>query len=130
MLDGSGNPYYVKEELFRWHCGVSVRDWRNVVRIANIDVSNLQAGSVDIYALLRKGFWKMQRHRVTGGKICIYANADVMEALDADSTPTTGTSASYVRLRPTEVDGREILAYRNIPVRQVDALLNTEAQVT
>ena len=55
VLDGSGNAYYVKEELFRWHCGLSVRDWRNVVRIANIDVSDLQAGSVDIYALLRKG---------------------------------------------------------------------------
>lgn len=130
VLDGSSNPYYVQEELFRWHAGLSVRDWRQVVRVANIDVSDLQAGTVDIYALMRKGFWKLRKHRVMGGRIAIYANADVLEALDADSTPTTGTTTSYVRLRPTEVDGKEVMTYRGFSVRQVDSILNTEAQIT
>lgn len=130
VTDSSGDPYYVKEELFSWHCGLTVRDWRQVVRVANIDVSDLQAGSVDIYKWLRKGFWKLKKHRVSGGRLAIYCNADVLEALDADSTPTSSTSASYVRLRPTEVDGKEVMSYRGIPVRQVDALLNTESQIT
>jgi len=130
VLDGSSNPYYVMEELFRWHMGLTVRDWRQVVRVANIDASLLAAGSVDIYALMRQGFWKLKKHRVTGGRIAIYANADVLEALDADSTPTTGTTASYVRLHPKEVDGREVMAYRDFPIRQVDAILNNEAQIT
>jgi len=129
VLDASSNPYYVMEELFRQHCGLSVRDWRQVVRVANIDVSDLAAGSVDIYKWMRKGFWSMKSHRVSGGRMAIYANADVLEALDADSTPTTGTAASYVRLRPSEVDGMEVMSYRGIPVRQVDAIVNTEAAV-
>jgi hypothetical protein len=135
-VDGSGNPYYVREELFCQHAGLSVRDWRYVSRIANIDVSNLQAGSVDIYALMRSAFWKIKNHRVTGGRMAIYCNADVLEALDADSTPTMGTITagttreSYVRLQPTEVDGFEVMSYRGIPVRQTDAILNTEAQIT
>ena len=62
--------------------------------------------------------------------MAIYCNADVLEALDADSTPTTGTTASFVRLQPTEVDGFEVMSYRGIPVRQVDAILNNEAQIT
>jgi hypothetical protein len=135
-VDGSGNPYFVEEELFTQHMGLTVRDWRYVSRIANIDTSDLQAGSVDIYALMRKAFWKIKKHRLPGTRMAIYCNADVLEALDADSTPTMGTITggttreSYVRLRPTEVDGFEVMSYRGIPVRQVDAILNNEAQIT
>jgi hypothetical protein len=135
-VDGSNNPYFVEEELFCQHIGLTVRDWRYVSRVANIDVSDLQAGTVDIYKWMRKAFWKIKQHRLPGTRMAIYCNADVLEALDADSTPTTGTITggttreSYVRLRPTEVDGFEVMSYRGIPVRQVDAILNTEAQVT
>lgn len=135
-VDGSGNPYFVEEELFCQHIGLTVRDWRYVSRVANIDVSDLQAGTVDIYKWMRKAFWKIKQHRLPGTRMAIYCNADVLEALDADSTPTTSTITggttreSYVRLRPTEVDGFEVMSYRGIPVRQVDAILNTEAQVT
>jgi hypothetical protein len=135
VTDADGNAFYVKEELFRWHLGVSVRDWRQVVRIANIDITNLRAGTVDIYKFMRAAFWKLKSHRVSGGKICIYANADVLEALDAHSTPTmssnvpSNSTGSLVRLRPSEVDGKEVMAYRGFPVRQVDALLNNEARV-
>lgn len=130
VTDGSGNAYYVMEELFRWHLGLSVRDWRFVARVANIDTSLLAAGSVDIYKFMRQAFWRLKSHRVTGGKQVIYCNSDVMEALDDASTPTTSTSASFVRLRPDDVDGKEVMSYRGIPIRQVDALVNTEAQVT
>ena len=129
VLDADSNPYFALEELFRWHIGLTVRDWRYVSRIANIDTTLLAAGSVDIFKFMRNAFWKLRSHRVTGGRMAIYCNADILEALDADTTPTTGTSASFVRLRPTEVDGREIMAYRNIPVRQVDALVNTEVRI-
>jgi hypothetical protein len=129
-VDDDGNPYFVKEELFTQHMGLTVRDWRSVARIANIDVSALQAGSVDIYALMRKAFWKVNKHRLPGTSMAIYCNSDVLEALDADSTPTTSTSASFVRLKPVEVDGFEVMGYRGIPVRQVDAILNTEDLVS
>jgi hypothetical protein len=129
VLDGSGNAYYVKEECFTQHVGLTVRDWRQVARVANIDVSDLQAGSVDIYKYMRQAFWKLKKHRISGGRIAIYCNADVLEALDADSTPTTSTSATFVRLTPTEVDGMEVMSYRGFPVRQVDAILNNEAQI-
>lgn len=128
VTDANGNAYYAKEELFTWHLGLSVRDWRNVVRIANISSAGLEA--LDIYKFMRKAFWAMRSHRVAGGRQAIYCNADVLEKLDADTTPTQSTSASYVRLRPQEVDGEEVMTYRGVPVRQVDALVKTEAQVT
>jgi hypothetical protein len=134
--DGSGDPYFVKEELFTQHGGLCVRDWRYISRVANIDVSDLIAGSVDIYKWMRKAFWKLKSHRLPNARYAIYCNSDVLEALDADSTPTTGTITagttreSYVRLRPMEVDGFEVMGYRGYPVRQVDSILKTEAQIT
>lgn len=135
VLDSSNNPYFVEEELFRWHLGLSVRDWRGVARIANIDVSDLRAGTVDIYKLMRQAFWKIRRHKAKGAKMAIYCNADVCEALDAHSTPTmssnvpSNSTGTNVRLRREEIDGKEVLAYRGIPIRQCDAILNTESVV-
>ena len=124
-----GSMYRVMREQFMWDLGLSVRDWRYVTRIANIDVSNMQAGSVDLYGLLRQGYWQGQQRRVAGGRQAIYCNKDVLEQLDALAT-NAGASDNFIRLRPMEIQGEEVLTYRGIPLRETDALLNTEAQVT
>lgn len=143
VLDGSSNPYFAMEEKFTWHVGLAVKDWRFVSRIANIDVSNLEAGSVQLYDFMRKAYYQLQNRRVTkskystGGmktkgpskKICIYCNRTVLEALEALSI-NQGASDSFVRLKPMEIQGEEVQTYKGIPIREVDALLNTEAQVT
>lgn len=128
--DGSSNAYYVMEELFRQHIGLAVKDWRYVARIANIDVSNMQAGSVALYTFMRKAYYALQnRRQPKGGKLCIYCNTDVMEALDAIAH-NQGASDNFTRLRPMEIAGEEVLTYRGIPIRETDAILNTEAQIT
>lgn len=139
ILDANNNPYYVQEELVRLHTGVSVGDWRYNARVANIDVSNLQAGSVDLYTFLRRAYYKLQGRRIArpgneieGGmaapRTVMYANRDVLEALDALAT-NKGASDNFVRLTRMEIAGEEVLTYRGIPIRETDALLNTEAAV-
>lgn len=137
VLDDNQMPYYVKEEYFRQHVGVKVGDWRFNTRIANIDVSDLLAGSVDIYKFMRKAYWKNQNRRnnriqnsgmVQPGKTVIYANKDVLEALDALAT-NKGSADNYVRLTPDEIAGKEVLTYRGFPIRETDALINAEARV-
>jgi len=129
VLDAAGNPYYVKEELFTWHLGVAVKDWRYNARIANIDVSDLLAGTVDIYKFMRQAYYKLQSRRVPGGKQVIYMNRDVLQALDAISTGSGAVANSALFLQRKEVEGQEVLVYRGIPIRETDALLNTEALV-
>lgn len=138
VTDASNNPYFVKEELFTQHVGVAVRDWRYNVRVANIDVSDMQAGSVDLYKFLRKAYYKFEGRRnagkknggmVTVGKPVIYCNRDVLEALDALAT-NRGSTDNFVRLQRMEVQGEEVIAYRGIPIRETDAILNTEAALT
>ncbi len=128
VLDGSSNAYYAKEEKFTWNVGVAVKDWRYVARVANIDVSDMQGGSVALYDFMRKAYYRLQNRRVAGGKMAIYCNRDVLEALDALAT-NAGASDNFVRLRRVEVEGAEVLTYRGIPLRETDALLNTEARV-
>ena len=133
VTDDLGNAYYGKEEEFRQHVGVSVGDFRFNSRIANIDVSDQIAGTVDPYALLSKGYWKLQGRRngrvqnggmVSAGRTVIYANRTFLEALD-----NATTNDSKVQLRPSEVEGREIMTYRGIPIRETDALINAEQRV-
>ena len=128
VTDAGGNAYYAKEELFRWNVGLAVKDWRYVARVANIDVSDIQAGSVKLYNFLRKAYYKLQSRRVAGGKLAIYCNRDVLEALDALST-NAGSTDSFIRLKPMEIEGKEVMTYRGIPIRESDAILNTEARV-
>lgn len=135
VLDAAGNPYYVEEELFRSYCGFTSGDYRRMTRIANIDVSDMNAGSVDLYALLRKAYWKMHTRRVAKvhdqsapGRVAIYANRDVCEALDGLAT-NAGATDNFVRLTPMELEGKEVMGYRGFPLRETDALLNTEARV-
>lgn len=138
VLDDNNMPYFVKEEYFAQHVGVRVGDWRYNVRIANIDVSELLAGNVDIYRLLRQGYYKMQERRNTriqnggmlmgGVKPVIYANRDVLQALDAQAT-NDGASDNFVRMTPDELAGKEIPTYRTMAIRETDALLATESRV-
>lgn len=146
VLDSANNPYYVLEELFRWHLGLSIRDWRYNARVANIDVSDLLAGTVDVYDLMRQGYYKLHGRRLARvgsnlgrgtndpsvplSRTAIYMNTDVLYALDKAQTNSRGGSTdNFVRLIPKEVEGKEVLTYRGIPIRETDALLNTEALV-
>lgn len=128
VTDADGNAYYAKEEMFTWNIGLAVKDWRYVSRVANIDVSNMQGGSVALYDFLRKAYYKLQSRRVAGGRSAIYCNRDVLEALDALAS-NAGASDSFVRLRPMEIEGKEVLTYRGMPIRETDALINAEARV-
>jgi hypothetical protein len=129
VLDSAGNAYYAKEELFRWHVGLTVKDWRYNSRIANIDSSDVAAGTVDLFGFMRKAYYALQSRRVPQGKQCIYMNRDMKEAADALST-NSGSGDNFTRLRPMEIEGEEVMTYRNIPIRETDALLNTESVVT
>lgn len=128
VLDPSGNPYYAKEEKFTWHVGMAVKDWRYVARVANIDVSDMAGGAIKLYDFMRKAYYKLQSRRVAGGKMAIYCNRDVLEALDALAT-NAGASDNFTRLKPMEIEGKEVMTYRGTPIRESDALLNTEARV-
>lgn len=137
VTDASGNAYYVKEEEFRWHLGLAVRDWRMNVRVCNLDVSDMIAGTVDILKWLRKAYHRINgriratemkdENASTNGRTVMYMNRTVYEALDAQMTSPSLNAA--LRLTPMQLEGEEVEGYRGIPIRVTDQLLNTEARV-
>jgi hypothetical protein len=138
VLDGSSDPYYVLEELFTHHFGISVANWLGNSRICNVDLSDIRAGTVDLYKFMRQAYYKTRmdsRRRAGGGdsgvepvRTAIYCNADVLEALDALGT-NSGASDNFTRLKPMELEGAEVMTYRGIPIRVCEAITNAETLV-
>lgn len=133
VKDADGNTYYAKVATYEWHIGLTVKDWRYNARVANIDVSDMLAGTVDVWDLMRQAYYRLKSRRRDGmsSRIAIYMNTDVLEVLDKQSTDRALTSArnNTVSLGHSEVEGKEVRTYRGIPIRETDALLNTEAAV-
>ena len=118
----------VYRDRWQWKAGIALRDWRYVVRIANIDVSDLVANSgaqAKVTELLVKGLHRIQNIR--NGKAVIYMNRTVAQMLDIQRRVDvlTGGGLTY-----DNMDGRLTYAFRGIPIKIVDAILETEATVT
>ncbi len=135
--DPNGGVYYVKEELFRQHVGVAVRDWRFNSRVANIPLSALAAGNFDMYKFMRKAYYKLQGRRsakmpgdvAAQGRTVIYMNRDMIEYLDATGT-NSNAKDNFARLTTGELQGQEVTMYRGMVIRETDALINAEQRVT
>lgn len=124
-VDGSGGRMEAYRTHYRWDCGLSVRDWRYVVRI-NFDLEDIVAdGSTGpvLSALMRKAL-----RRIPSLAMCrpaFYANRDTLDAID-DQAANKGTLA----FRTIEdADGKLVNQFLNVPVRRCDAILSTEAGI-
>jgi hypothetical protein len=115
------------QDQFIWKCGIALKDWRYAVRIANIDVSNLVAKSsaADLIEKMIKATHRIPNLRM--GKCAWYMNRTVAQELDIQKRDDVQTGG---QLRYAEVDGVPVTSFRGIPIRTVDALLETEARIT
>lgn len=113
-------------DFWRWKYGLSIPDWRNAVRICNIDVpSLLQVGAgASITDLLM-----MARERIPNiesGRTIIYMNRTAKQMLNIQRRNDVKGGG---QLEYAVVDGVQIPAWEGIPIRIVDQLLNTESRV-
>jgi len=123
-VDGSGGRMEAYRTHYRWDGGLCLKDWRYVVRIANIDVSDLNtlANTKNLVT------WMIQAsERVPSfgkGRAAWYVNRTVREKLRLGITEKIASNLSW-----ENVSGKRVMTFDDIPVRRTDALLNTEAQV-
>lgn len=133
LQDANGRNFMGYRDHFTWKCGLVVRDYRAVARIANIDVSDLVAGNVsaaDIIKLMVRAYYKIPTNlRKNNGKAGFgrpawYVNPTIKAALHLQAL---NKASAQISLR--DIDGIEVLTFLGIPVREVDQLLNAEARV-
>lgn len=124
-LDGSSNPYSAHVDKFTWDAGLCVRDWRAIVRIANIDVSNLvgESSAADILKNMTKAVHKLPQGMA--GREAFYCNSTVLTMLDIQAQ-----NKANIYLTVGEEEGRPKVSFRGIPIRRVDQLTLTEATIT
>jgi hypothetical protein len=122
----AGNRMRAYQDHWQWKCGIALKDWRYVVRIPNIDISNLvtKSSAADLVELMIKAIHRIPSLRM--GKPAFYMNRTVFQMLDIQRRDDVISGGGLVY---KEVDGMEIPTFRGIPVRIVDALTETEARV-
>ena len=129
--DANGGLMDVYREKFNQDIGLSVRDWRRNVRIANIDVSDLSitaATGANLFDKMVSGFHRMTKHKtISQGKKVIHCNSTIMEYLDHQSG--RANSNALLTWRELTKDSEPVLFFRNMQIVQCDALLNSEARV-
>lgn len=141
-FDSLGNRYEAYTSWFRIRRGLCPQDWRNVVRIANLDTTNAGlAGpnAPDLYALMAEaaylppalgkrasGITKTDApdDAVPGIRPVWYVNRTLKHWLHVQ-----GMRDRNVLLRIEDAAGLPCDGWNGIPVKVVDQLLNTEARV-
>lgn len=126
LEDPNGNHYQGYRSHYEWNVGFVVRDWRYIVRIANIDVKSLKndpaTGECKLADLMIDAIETLPNQQM--GRPVFYCNRTVRSFLRKQVR-----NAKNVNLSIDEVAGRKVTSFDGIPVRRVDALEPGEAKV-
>lgn len=126
ITDANGGKYRAYQDHYQWKCGLALRDWRYVVRICNIDVSDLTknaASGADIIDLMTRALERI--HSLSGVRPEFYCNRTIRSFLRRQTVNKVASST----LAYGEVGGKPALTFAEVPVRRVDALNIAEARV-
>lgn len=127
VSDGNGGEFQAYRDHFKWDIGLSVRDWRANARIANIDVTALTkdgATGADLIELMVDAYYLIDNSMQADGRTVIYCNRTIQTFLHKQAM-----NAKNVNLTIGEYGGKKIPEFLGMPIKRVDALLNTEARV-
>lgn len=126
-VDGAGGRMQAYRTHYRWDMGLSVRDWRYVVRIANIDKSALTSDAATGANLPNLMFQAMDRiQSLQGVRPVFYMARNTLTYLRQQLT--AGTKQSSLQME--DVGGRMTNMFQGIPIRRVDALAADETLVS
>lgn len=124
-IDGAGGRMEAYRTHYRWDCGLTVRDWRYVVRI-NFDLEDVIAAGTSgpvIADLMAKALRRIPSLAMC--KPAFYANRDVLDAIDLQANYKS--TLAYTTIE--DAQGKFVQRFRGVPIRRVDQLLSTEAGI-
>lgn len=126
-VTGALNAFFFDE--WKWEHGLCLYDWRCIVRIANIDVSNLDGGSAaDLIDLMEhaQSLLPSEEGNESTGRRVFYMNRTLKRFLRRQyrEDVTSGGGLTY-----ENVAGKRVLMFGDTIVRVVDQLTNSETLV-
>lgn len=124
-LNGDGGRMEAYRSHYRWDCGLVVRDWRYLARVANIEVSDL-ATLANTKNLIT---WMIQASEripsFSAGRAVWYCNRTIREKLRLGILEKISTNLTW-----ETVEGQRVMMFDGIPVRRTDAITNTETAIS
>ena len=112
---------------YKWDVGLTLKDWRGNVRIANIDVSDLlitAASGANLVDLMVQAL-ELLPTELDGMSHAFYCNRTIRSFLRRQIS-----NKSNVNLNLDNVGGKRVLTFDDVPVYKCDAILNAEALVS
>jgi len=133
--DANGNFFQAMRALYQWKNGVAVKDWRYVVRIANINVTDLtgQSGTqaataaTQIINLMSRALDRPPA--LAMGRAAFYANRTVYSMLRVAALNKSNAALSIEKALTQFGTPYSLTNFLGVPLRKVDQLLNTETRV-
>ena len=113
---------------YRWDGGLTVRDWRSVVRICNIDLATLVktgATGADLPDLMFQALEVVPSIVAAGARAAFYTSRTVLTYLRRQMANKTSGSTLAIE----DVGGKKVMTFQGVPLRRVDALAANEARV-
>lgn len=122
--DGNNGRMEAYRTHYRWDCGLTVRDWRQIVRIANIDVSELGtiANTKNIINWMVQAAERVDN--LGAGRPVFYMNRTIREKLRLGILERISNNLTW-----ETVSGKRVMTFDDIPVKRVDQILKTESRV-
>ena len=136
VSDSDGNTFRAFKDMYTWENGLVVKDWRYVVRIPNIDISDLvaktntqaEAAATNITRLMSRSISRLAAIRSVTP--VFYVNRTVGSHLMEMAMDKNSSFVGFKDARNQFGDNIHQLTFMDIPVKIVDRLLNTEAVVS
>lgn len=126
-VDGNGGRMEAYRTHYRWDAGLTVRDWRYVVRIANIDKTLLtfdRSTGADLMDLMFQA--TELPPSLQAGRPVFYMSRLLRTMLYRQAADKVKNSTLTI----DDAGGKKIMTFQGIPIKRVDALGADEAQVT
>lgn len=126
-VDGNGGRMEGYRTHYRWDTGLVVRDWRYVVRIPNIDISDLTkdaSAGADLIDLMTQALELVPNLNM--GRASFMMNRTVRSVLRRQIANKVVNST----LTMDTVAGKRVMMFDEVPVRRSDAILNNESLVS
>jgi len=121
---------------YQWKNGLVVKDWRYVVRICNIDISDLlgqsstqaSTASTALIKLMARALYRIPNMAM--GRAAFYMNRTVHSGMAISALDKSQSVLSIQEGLSQFGSAQSYLSFLGVPLRRVDALLNTESAVS
>ena len=136
VQDATGGWYQAARSLFQWDSGLVVKDWRYVVRIANIDVSDWvgvtgtqgKDAATNLIKLMMRAIARIPNFSM--GRAAFYCNRSIQEGLMIQALEKSQNALSVQEALSQFGQKMNQLTFMGIPVRGVDQLSVAETLVS